>query len=79
VFVSKAALNMAMRARAVDLKHRGIIVAVINPGWVRTDMGGSGASISPEQSVTAMRDIIDRLRPEDAGSFLNWRGGTYPW
>jgi NAD(P)-dependent dehydrogenase (short-subunit alcohol dehydrogenase family) len=76
---SKAALNMAMRARAVELKHRGIIVAVINPGWVRTDMGGSGASISPEQSVTAMRDIIDRLRPEDAGSFLNWRGGTYPW
>ena len=76
---SKAAVNMAMRARALQLKERGIIVAVINPGWVRTDMGGSGAAISPEESVTAMRGIIEALSPEDAGSFLNWRGGTYPW
>ena len=50
---SKAAVNMAMRARALQLEARGIIVAVINPGWVRTDMGGSGASISPEESVYA--------------------------
>jgi NAD(P)-dependent dehydrogenase (short-subunit alcohol dehydrogenase family) len=76
---SKAALNMAMRTRAFELKTRGIVVAVINPGWVRTDMGGSGASISPEESVTAMRGIIERLTLENAGSFLNWRGGTYPW
>ena len=54
-------------------------VAVINPGWVRTDMGGAGASISPEESVTAMRRIIAGLTPEADGSFLNWRGGGYPW
>jgi hypothetical protein len=54
-------------------------VAVINPGWVRTDMGTANASISAEESVTAMRGIIDGLLPEQAGSFLNWRGGTYPW
>ncbi len=76
---SKAALNMAMRARALQLKPRGIVVAVINPGWVRTDMGTANASISAEESVTAMRGIIDGLLPEQAGSFLNWRGGTYPW
>ena len=76
---SKAAVNMAMRARALQLRERGIVVAVINPGWVRTDMGGSGAAISAEESVTAMRGIIEALSPEDAGSFLNWRGGTYPW
>ena len=63
----------------MQLAPRGIIVAVINPGWVRTDMGGPGASISPEESVTAMRGIIEELTPADAGSFLNWRGGTYPW
>ena len=76
---SKAAVNMAMRARSFTLAPRGIIVAVINPGWVRTDMGGSGASISPEESVSAMRRIIDGLTPEETGSFLNWRGGGYPW
>jgi NAD(P)-dependent dehydrogenase (short-subunit alcohol dehydrogenase family) len=76
---SKAAVNMAMRARALQLRDRGITVAVINPGWVRTDMGGPGASISVEQSIAAMRKVIDALTPDQAGSFLNWRGGTYPW
>jgi NAD(P)-dependent dehydrogenase (short-subunit alcohol dehydrogenase family) len=76
---SKAAVNMAMRARALQLRDRGITVAVINPGWVRTDMGGPGASISVEQSIAAMRKVIDALTPDQAGSFLNWKGGTYPW
>jgi NAD(P)-dependent dehydrogenase (short-subunit alcohol dehydrogenase family) len=76
---SKAAVNMAMRARSLQLKPRGIIVAVMNPGWVRTDMGGPGATIPAEQSVAAMRGLIEGLLPEQAGAFLNWRGGTYPW
>jgi NAD(P)-dependent dehydrogenase (short-subunit alcohol dehydrogenase family) len=76
---SKAAVNMAMRARALQLAPRGITVAVINPGWARTDMGGEGASASAEESVAAMRRIIAALTPEQAGSFLNWRGGTFPW
>jgi NAD(P)-dependent dehydrogenase (short-subunit alcohol dehydrogenase family) len=77
--VSKAGVNMAMRARALQLGPRGIVVAVINPGFVRTDMGGAGASISPEESVTAMRKVIDALTPVQTGAFLNWRGGEYPW
>ena len=76
---SKAAVNMAMRARSFTLRPRGITVAVINPGWVRTDMGGPGASISPEQSIAAMRKVIDALTPEQTGTFLNWKGGGYAW
>ena len=76
---SKAALNMAMRARSFSLKPRGITVAVMNPGWVRTDMGGGAASISPEESVAAMRRQIAALTPDRTGSFLNWKGGGYPW
>jgi NAD(P)-dependent dehydrogenase (short-subunit alcohol dehydrogenase family) len=76
---SKAAVNMAMRTRSFSLGPRGITVVVMNPGWVRTDMGGAGASISPEESVSAMRRIIAGLTPEANGSFLNWRGGSYPW
>jgi hypothetical protein len=42
-------------------------------------MGGPQASISPAESVAAMRRVIDGLTAEAAGSFLNWRGDTYPW
>lgn len=76
---SKAALNMAMHNVALDLKPRGIIAVVINPGWVQTDMGTSRATITPEESITAMRAIFERLTPDDSGKFLNYRGGTYEW
>ena len=46
---------------------------------VETDMGGTGASITVEESVKGMRRVIDALTPDAAGSFLDWKGGTYPW
>lgn len=76
---SKAAVNMAMRARSFDLKQRGITVAVINPGWVQTDMGGDNATLSVEDSVTAMRQVIDSLTIAQTGAFLNYDGRTYAW
>ena len=76
---SKAAVNMAMRVRALQLAPRGIIVAVINPGWVQTDMGGASAPTTVEASVAGMRRVIDGLTPAQAGSFLNWKGEGYPW
>ena len=76
---SKAAVNMAMRVRALQLAPRGITVAVIHPGYVQTDMGGPTATVLPEESVTAMRAVIAGLTPDAAGSFLTWRGKTYPW
>lgn len=76
---SKAAVNMVMRSLATDLASRGITCVVMNPGWVRTDMGGSGGKLSPAESISAMRSVIARLRPEDSGKFLNYTGKTYPW
>ncbi len=76
---SKAAVNMVMRCAAIDLARRRIICVVINPGWVKTDMGGSGATLTPEKSVTAMRRVIDRLGPRDSGKFYNYDGDEYPW
>lgn len=76
---SKAAVNMAMRARSFPLRARGIAVAVINPGWVKTDMGGPNARITVEESVRGMRAAIDGLTLERTGSFLNWNGRDYPW
>ena len=44
-----------------------------------TDMGGAKAPTTVEESVTGMRRVIDALTPAEAGSFLNWKGGNYPW
>ncbi len=76
---SKAALNMAARSMANDLKGRGITVVVFHPGWVRTDMGGPNAPITPGESVSAMRGKIATLGPGDSGKFFNYDGRPLPW
>lgn len=76
---SKAAVNMLMRSAAIDLKPRGITFVVLNPGWVKTDMGGPNAKLSPGESVGAMRRLIAKLGPKDSGRFYNYDGREYPW
>lgn len=76
---SKAALNMTFHNLGLDLKARGIIAVVINPGWVQTDMGGKGAPTKVEDSVAAMRRVFDALTLADTGTFKNYRGGDYAW
>ncbi|HVY98955.1 MAG TPA: SDR family oxidoreductase [Dongiaceae bacterium] len=76
---SKAGLNMAMATAAADLKSRRIAVAVISPGWVRTDMGGPSASIAPKTSVEGIRKVIAGLGPKTSGRFFNYSGEEIPW
>ncbi|MBV8147362.1 MAG: SDR family oxidoreductase [Gammaproteobacteria bacterium] len=76
---SKAAVNMVMRTAAIDLQSRGITCVVVNPGWVKTDMGGSNAKLTPEQSVSAMRRLIGKLTRADSGRFYNYDGREFPW
>jgi NAD(P)-dependent dehydrogenase (short-subunit alcohol dehydrogenase family) len=76
---SKAALNMSFHNLALDLKDRGIIAIVINPGWVQTDMGGTHAPLTPSASIAAMRKVFDGLTLADSGKFLDYKGGTWPW
>jgi NAD(P)-dependent dehydrogenase (short-subunit alcohol dehydrogenase family) len=76
---SKAALNAAWKTLAVDMAREPISIAMLHPGWVKTDMGGGGAPLAPAESVTAMRRVIDGLGPGDKGLFLNHRGETLPW
>ncbi|HEY3122795.1 MAG TPA: SDR family oxidoreductase [Thermoanaerobaculia bacterium] len=76
---SKAALNQLTRTAAAELKKEGFICIVICPGWVKTDMGGPGASISSDDSVVAMLKVIDRLAPSDTGRFLDRHGKQIPW
>jgi len=76
---SKAAVNAVTANLASDLKARGVVVVAIHPGWVRTDMGGRHARLSPEESVEALRAIIERLTPNDSGRFINYTGDEIPW
>ncbi|HEX6239522.1 MAG TPA: SDR family oxidoreductase [Polyangiales bacterium] len=76
---SKAALNMTFHNLGLDLKQRGIIAIVINPGWVQTDMGGKNAPTKVEDSIAMMRKVFDSLTPADSGSFKNYKGGDFPW
>ena len=76
---SKAALNMLARGLSVSLRSRGIIVVALHPGWVRTDMGGAGAPLTPEDSVRGLRRVVAGLKKDDSGRFLSHEGAPIPW
>ena len=76
---SKAALNMAWVSLALEARPRCVACVLISPGWVQTRMGGSGAQISADESVSDMRRLIDRLTIEDTGRFLRRNGSELPW
>ncbi len=70
--VSKAALNMAVASARHDYPQA--ILVALSPGWVQTDMGGSGAPLSVHDSVAAMRATLARLTPADSGRFFDIDG-----
>ncbi|MSP59986.1 MAG: SDR family oxidoreductase [Myxococcales bacterium] len=74
---SKAALDAAWRSLARD--EPDLIAVVLSPGWVRTDMGGARAPLSPEESVVGLRRVIAGLGPADSGTFLDHLGAALPW
>jgi NAD(P)-dependent dehydrogenase (short-subunit alcohol dehydrogenase family) len=76
---SKAAVNMVMRCAAIDLAPRGIACVLVSPGWVRTDMGGATATLSPTESVAGLRQIIETFGAAQSGKFFHYDGREYPW
>ena len=76
---SKAALNDRFRELAPAWGAEGLIAIVMHPGWVRTDMGGRGATLSVEESVTGMRRVIAGLTPAEHGRFWTWDGREHEW
>jgi NAD(P)-dependent dehydrogenase (short-subunit alcohol dehydrogenase family) len=76
---SKAAVNKVMQGLAVDLHSENIIVCPVHPGWVQTDMGGSKADLTVQESASGLIRLIDRLELSDSGHFLKWNGEEHPW
>ncbi|HLZ84863.1 MAG TPA: SDR family oxidoreductase [Caulobacteraceae bacterium] len=76
---SKAALNNAWANLALALRPEGVICTLLSPGWVKTDMGGEKADLTPGESVTALRAKIETLTMEDSGRYFAWGGLEQPW
>jgi NAD(P)-dependent dehydrogenase (short-subunit alcohol dehydrogenase family) len=77
--MSKAALNAAGVSLAVDLEPRGIAVAILHPGAVRTEMTGGHGMIDADESVRGLLQRIDELTLENTGRFLHQNGDVLPW
>ncbi|MDB5906834.1 MAG: short chain dehydrogenase [Massilia sp.] len=76
---SKAALNSVLKDASIVYGPQGATCVAFNPGWVRTDMGGAGANVPVEQSVSGLRKTLAGLTAADNGSFLNYDGTPIPW
>ncbi len=76
---SKAAVNKFMKLASIELGKKGISIALVHPGWVKTDMGGPHADITAEESATGVVNVIDGLNPETNGSFWKWNGEVHDW
>ncbi len=76
---SKAALNMFSKTLAVELAEAGFTSIALHPGWVRTDMGGPTANLAPEESVTGMRSVIEKVTFEDSGTYWGYDGEQVAW
>jgi NAD(P)-dependent dehydrogenase (short-subunit alcohol dehydrogenase family) len=77
--VSKAAVNMVARLAHLELAPRSVRVLAFHPGWVRTDMGGTGADLPVDESVAGMRRVIDDATTWPGGSLINHDGAALPW
>ncbi|MCX7654904.1 MAG: SDR family oxidoreductase [Treponemataceae bacterium] len=81
--MSKAALNMAMRILHNRLGKEGFRLRLIHPGWVQTDMGGKGASLSPDESARAVyhriMETVHERTPQISPLYIDWEGKSLPW
>lgn len=77
--MSKAALNMAAVSLAHDLRDQGIAVAVVHPGFVRTDMTAKNGQIDPAEAAAGILRRIDALTLQNTGTFWHQNGEHLPW
>ena len=83
---SKSALNMAMKILAAEVRERGVIVGIIHPGGVDTDMlrsvfGGKPQpnANTPDQSAAGIIKVIDGLTLDNSDQVMGFDGKAIPW
>jgi NAD(P)-dependent dehydrogenase (short-subunit alcohol dehydrogenase family) len=77
--MSKAALNAAGKSLALDLKPRGVSVAILHPGYVSTEMTAGHGNVPPDASARDLLQRIDGLNLETSGTFWHANGEVLPW
>lgn len=76
---SKAAVNKVMQGLATELEPSNIPVALLDPGWVRTDMGGPQADNDPVAVAVGILEVAERLTLANTGKFFKWSGEERPF
>ena len=76
---SKSALNMFTMAMKNEAKENNITFAILHPGWVKTDMGGSLAPVTMSESVDGMMKVLESQTLENSGRFIQFDGEILPW
>lgn len=76
---TKAAVNSLMHSLAKNWAKDGILVGIFHPGWVQTDMGGSGAPVKPQDSVKGLRARIAELDATKSGTYRDFENRPLPW
>ncbi|MGV6850898.1 MAG: SDR family oxidoreductase [bacterium] len=77
--MSKSALNSAGKSLAIDLKDNGIAIALLHPGYVRTDMTGGNGLIDVDESAQGLINIMQQLSLDNSGGFWHTNGEELPW
>ncbi|KAF8546480.1 NAD(P)-binding protein [Imleria badia] len=75
--ISKAALNMLTYKQVKE--RPDLIPFLVDPGWVKTDMGGDGAILEPHDSAAGIVNVVSDANQPYAGRFVNYKGETLPW
>ncbi|XP_028843235.1 uncharacterized protein LOC114794684 [Denticeps clupeoides] len=77
--ITKAGLNMLTVCNALEFKEDGILFVALHPGWVRTELGGQEADISPKESVEGMLRVMESLSERQNGAYLDYKGEVLPF
>ena len=77
--VTKCAANMVVKCLANELQNDEVTVLAIHPGWVKTDMGGKDAPVTPEESAKGIYNILTKADKSTTGKFLDFQGDELPW
>jgi len=75
--ISKDAVNMLTYKQSAA--RPDIIAFVVDPGWVKTKMGGDGAFLEPHESVTPFIDLLKKATHKESGKFFSYDGTEKPW
>ena len=67
-----------MRSLTTDISHQELISVLINPGWMRTSLGGDTATQEPTDSARGIIRLTKQLHAEENGRFVTWQGQPVP-